>query len=160
MRISTALLMAGLVVLASASSYLYYQVTVLQEAYSRLRSEIEGATYIVDLMVDYGNGTKTWYNGTIIGAGWSLYNLTTHLLPVRATYNKEFDAFFVEAISGVGLEKPASQKTWYWIAWRWDETDRRWIPLEVGSNLHVLRNGEVAAWVYQDTSSWPPEPPS
>ncbi|MEM4417262.1 MAG: hypothetical protein QXD32_04300, partial [Nitrososphaerota archaeon] len=63
-----------------------------------------------------------------------------------------------EGINGVGLSKPTEKASWYWIIWVWDNGG--WRLLEVGADKYVPKAGDTFAWVFEDTSNWPPRPPT
>ena len=157
MRASTLALTVALVVVASAGLLGFYQYTVLERQYRTLLDQVESLTVRVNILIDYGDGRRIWFNDTLIPVGWSLYNATRMIADVKATYYPEYDSHLVEAINGVGLDKPAGKSSWYWIIWVWDNGG--WRLLEVGSDKHILRDGDTVAWVFEDTSQWPPAPP-
>lgn len=158
MKASTLALAVALIVVASAGLLIFYQYTILEARYQTLLRQLDTLTQTVNILLDYGDGRRIWYNGTLIPVGWSLYNATRSIADVTATYYPEFDAYFVEAINGVGLNKPADRANWYWIIWVW--RDGGWRLMEVGADKYTMADGDTVAWVYQDTSSWPPNPPS
>ncbi|MEM3096123.1 MAG: DUF4430 domain-containing protein [Nitrososphaerota archaeon] len=158
MRAVTIALSIALIVAASASLLFFYQYTLLEARYSTLLQQVGSLTHTVNILLDYGDGRRVWYNGTLIPIGWSLYNATRRVAEVAATYYPEYDSYFVEGINGVGLSKPTEKASWYWIIWVWDNGG--WRLLEVGADKYVPKAGDTFAWVFEDTSNWPPRPPT
>ena len=98
--------------------------------------------YGTSMEVNYGNGTKTWYNESRIQAGWNGYVATLYLLRnnVEATWYPQFGEHFVSSIGGVGSNSTAS-----WFVWQWH--DGSWSYSEsLGIDLIPIGNGTVFAW--------------
>ncbi len=160
MRRITLSLVLLLIVVGAIASYTFYQYTILEARYTSLLKEVEGLTYRVNILIDYGDGRRVWYNNTLVPIGWSFYNATLKIARVKATYYPQYDSYFVDAINGVGENKPPEKASWYWIAWWWDKETRTVKLFEVGSDKYLLKKDDVVAWVFEDTSTWPPKPPS
>ncbi len=160
MKRITLLLVISLIVVGTVASYIFYQYSILEARYALLLKEVEGLTYRVNILIDYGNGTRVWYNSTLVPIGWSLYNATLKIAKVKATYFPQYDAYFVDSINGVGENKPPEKASWYWMIWLWDKENLAWKLSEVSSDKYLLKKDDIVAWVFQDTSIWPPKPPS
>ncbi len=103
-------------------------------------------TYSVNLRLDFGNGTKRWYNGTAIQPGWNAYIVTLLAMngKVQATWYPSYGEHFVTAIGGVQNNPRASQG---WLLWTWNST-ARWKQTSVGPDLLPMYNGSVFAWTF------------
>lgn len=152
----------GLIVLASLSilmnAFFIPSYFSLQEENAKLSGLLRENTASVNLLFNFGNGTRKWYNGTMVPAGSSLFNAT------RKVFGAEVIATFspygvsVDEIAGVGpsSDRPAH----YWMWYRWDSEMNKWVLGETSADQYKLSPGESVAWAFVDTSSWPslPEP--
>jgi len=160
MRRTTLLLLVIIVILGVGMSITIYQYIMLETRYNSLLKEVEGVTVRVNILIDYGDGRRVWHNNTITPVGWSLLNVTSKIAKVTATYYPQYDSYFIDAIDDVGLNKPKEKESWFWMIWIWDPSSREWKISEVAADDLVMKNDDIVAWVFQDTSSWPPKPPS
>ena len=99
-----ALLLCTTIAAGAGAVYLNTRVGALEADLQRVLSELESFTATVDIMIDYGNGTAAWFNGTRIGAGESLLNATRRVAELDYTVF-EFGAF-VNTVNGVGNMPP------------------------------------------------------
>lgn len=161
-RTISIILVAVVVISFSFSVYAYQLFLGQRELYLKTLENLEAVSYEVDVLVNYGEGRLEWFNDTRVPIGWNFYNVTFFISRgnIDAMYFPQFGAHLVNAIKGVGLNKPQAQKDWYWIAWQWDEEKKSWKPIEVGADLFAVQNKQVLAWYFEDTSTWPPKPPT
>jgi len=115
-----------------------------------LMKEVESVTLRASLLVKYGNGTKQWFNNTIIPIGWTLFNLTIYDLKGNVNYEEYPFGIVVTSINGV-----SQHESYYWLWYRWDLEKRDWVPGETGPDACLLQNGDVLAWYLADTSKYP-----
>jgi hypothetical protein len=119
-----------------------------------LRQKLGEVSLSVNLAIDYGNGTRIWYNATIIPLGATVFNATARV--VAAEHDPQFGPSFIVAINGVRQNESQSL---YWIWWIWDETQNKWTPGPIANNEYTLSNGQNVIWYLENTSSWPPPSP-
>lgn len=118
------------------SGYYYYQ-------YSDLVTRLGRATVLINLGVDYGNGTRVWFNET---KGLTLYDAM-----LEAGWRVEGTSYgamgmYVKAING--LEESAND--WkYWGWWSW--TDFGWAHGGSACDKYVVSPGETILWYYSPT---------
>src|SRR4030042_4111846 len=123
---------------AAASAYFDTRLVQVEADYGRTLDDLERLTIVVDIMVDYGNGTVAWFNGTRVSPGETLLNATLQVADVLYTVT-EFGAF-VDAVNGVsGVENH------YWL---WFTYDGGWAMGSVGADAWRLHDGDVVAWRY------------
>jgi hypothetical protein len=93
---------------------------------------------------DFGNGTREWYNGTAINAGWNLYIETVVLLKgqVIGTWYPSYGEHFITGLGGVS--NSASE---YWFLWTYSNTTS-WQVAQVGADDILATSGSVYAWTY------------
>ncbi|MFQ6085934.1 MAG: hypothetical protein ACE5OY_06705 [Candidatus Bathyarchaeia archaeon] len=106
--------------------------------------EYERFTMRVNLCIDYGNGSRTWYNETLVPMGCNLLTATKEVADVESTFWPEYMASFVDSINGV-----ANNATHYWMWSYWDEGSGTWAHGQVGADLYPLSPGHRALWRYE-----------
>lgn len=148
--------LAALVVLcwaliaSSVAGYYYMMYSQLEESYKKVVSRVEGTLITVNLGIDYGNGTRVWFNGTDILIGMTLFDVTKKL--TNLSYSVTAQGVFVNSINGVENAYP-----YYWMWWSWNGSE--WSLGEVGADSYTLKDGDILLWYYQDISYWPPSKP-
>ncbi|MEM3055515.1 MAG: hypothetical protein QXM52_07415 [Candidatus Bathyarchaeia archaeon] len=118
------------------SGYYYYQ-------YSDLVARLSRATVPINLGVDYGNGTRMWFNET---RGLTLYDAM-----LEAGWRVEGTSYgamgmYVKAING--LEESMSESR-YWGWWSW--TDFGWAHGGSACDKYVVSPNETILWYYSPT---------
>lgn len=119
-----------------AFAYYYYQ-------YSDLVARLGRVTVSINLGVDYGNGTRIWYNNTrgltlydaMIEAGWKVDGTSYGVM-----------GMYIKAING--LEESNSEYR-YWSWWSW--TDYGWARGGSPCDKYVVGPGETILWYYSPT---------
>lgn len=94
----------------------------------------------VNLGIDYGNGTVSWYNDTEIPYGLPLFNATA--IVANLTYDVYSFGLLITAINGVYQDMSSNQ---FWVYEGWD--DGEWAPIWVGSTEYILHPNETIMWV-------------
>ena len=94
------------------------------------------------VLVDFGNGTRSWYNNTQLQPGWNLYIETVVLMKgnVVAQWFPQYGSHLVSGIGGAG-----STSTKYWFIWTYDKT-QGWQQAQVGADQLQTQDGSVFAW--------------
>jgi len=148
-------LIGVIIVLGMNNLLLYSQLSLTEEKYRSTVESLGRLSYSIDLLINYGNGSRVWYNGSRIPIGWSLFNATVLILGdrVRSTYYPEFKAHMVNSIDGVGDDP--ERKNWAWMLWHYNEASGKWETYDLGADFIVPRDGEKVAWHYQDVSKYP-----
>lgn len=133
----------------NTSSPVYQQASTelaaLWKTYLELKPE--GTTlYSANIVIDFGNGTKTWYNGTGVQPGWNLYILTLVLTSGRldAQWYPQYGEHFVTGVDGV-TNNPSLDRSWFF--WDWNAT-AKWQSPPVGADDLNVYNGSDFAWTY------------
>lgn len=150
-------LVGMLLPLGMSSLLLYSQLTVMEEKYRSTVKSLADLSYSVDLLINYGNGTKVWHNDSRVPLEYNLYNATVLITggKVKATYYPQYQTHFVNSIDGVGESKDPGRSSWAWITWYYNDALGRWESYDVGADMVTLKNRERVAWHYQDTSKYP-----
>ena len=93
---------------------------------------------------DFGNGTRSWYNGTAINAGWNLYVETVILMKgeVAGAWYPAYGEHFITGIGGI-----SNSASRYWFLWTYSKT-ASWQVAQVGADGILAASGSVYAWTY------------
>ncbi len=118
-------------------------VTVVEQ-YPDLLRPLPTSLLGVSIFIDYGNGTRHWYNNTLIQAGWNLYIVTVVLAngSVDATWYPQYGEHLISGISGV---KNVDTRSWF--LWTYNRT-ASWQVAQTGADLIPAINGSVYAWTF------------
>ena len=97
--------------------------------------------YTVHLLVNFGNGTRRWYNESYAQPGWDGYVVTVVLLKgnVQAAWYPQYGEHLVTGIDGVPQKASKS-----WFLWQFD--DGAWVSSSMGVDQLRVVNGTVLAW--------------
>lgn len=100
--------------------------------------------YEVIMVVDYGNGTRRWYNDSMVQPGWNGYVVTLALLSgnVQATWYPQYGEHFVTGIGGV-----SNTQSKFWFLLTYNKT-ASWQVAQVGVDEIPIFNGTIFAWTY------------
>ena len=139
-------MVALLVIVSAVAGLYYYQYSQAQSLNSSYVSELNrlNVRYLSDVLIDYGNGTRHWYNSTNIQPGTNFY-VETQIITggqINATYYPEYQSHLVTAINNVG-----NTNSLYWFLWTYNST-ALWQQASVGPDLLPVTNGSIFAWSY------------
>jgi hypothetical protein len=138
-----ATVVANLNTSSPAYQYASRELPVLWREYENLTRLYLGksAGFVADMRVDYGNGTRQWYNQSQVQPGWNLYTATVVLLDgrVQATWYPAYQEHFVEGINGV---EDSQTESWF----IWLKNSSGWQLAPSGPDLIFVTNGTVFAW--------------
>ena len=109
----------------------------LEENLTKLRTHM-----LVNILIDYGNGTREWHNETMLPIGATLLNATMSVAEV------EYDVYpfgvFITAINGV-----SGTQNQFWIWYIWNSTTQEWSWGPKGADSFILHHGDTVKWVLQ-----------
>jgi len=135
------------IVSSSVLGYYYYQ-------YTDLVTRLGGVPIPVNLGIDYANGTRHWFNGTV---GVTLYDAM-----IRAGWKVNATSFgvmglYITSINDVTESFPSSR---YWGWWTW--TTYGWSHGGSACNKYIVTVDETIIWYYSytDPITWQMTPPS
>jgi len=96
--------------------------------------------YSVHLLLDFGNGTRRWYNDTSIQPGWNGYVATLVLLGgnVQAVWYPQYGEHYV---TGVGGAPQAESTSWFFWSFAGN-----WTLASTGADGLRVNNGTSIAW--------------
>lgn len=139
--LATMVVLCWAIVASSMFGYYYYQFTDLVD-------RIGGLPVSINLSIDYANGTRHWFNGTI---GATLYDAM-----IQAGWNVEATSFgvmglYVTSINGV---KESADDSKYWGWWTW--TEYGWSHGGSACDKYIISASESIIWYYSycNTTTW------
>ena len=154
---ATLSLLVGTIAVVNTTLPIYQQASAqLSQLWSEYLS-LKPATsslYSADILMDFGNGTARWYNGTQVQPGWNMYTETVVLTKGNLQaqwYPAPLSEHLITAIDGV-----SDTQTNDWFLWTHNAT-ASWTFAQVGADDLPVYNGSVFAWTYCGlTSSYGP----
>lgn len=155
--LALALLLTTIIGTGSAI-YFYQSSTMYESLYRGLAKKVEGTLYQVNYLINDGQ-SRVWYNDTLVPVGWSLLNLTLKVAGGDVNYTFGEYGAIVNAVNGVGLNKDEAHQSYFWLWWRFDPEKQRWVMGESSLDSYRLRDGDIVACSYSDTSKYPDIPP-
>jgi hypothetical protein len=114
----------------------------------------------VSLLIDFGNGTRMWFNDTNVPSTDNFYTVTYNdvsgnLVAVWNGY--PLSAHLIYKIMGYGCGSTSTGCSGYWSLWLWKASRSCWSYSEVGADLLKVSDLTVVAWYF--TNSDPPSFP-
>jgi len=119
------------------------QLSALWQKYLTLKPA-STALYKNDVLFDFGNGTRVWYNGTAIQPGWNFYVESVILTKgsLAAQWYPQYGEHLVTGIQGV-----ANTQTMYWFLWTYSAASS-WQPAQAGADQLIAFDGSIYAWTF------------
>jgi len=127
---------------------LYRDYEELVKQYNSIVEEnrkLNASLIYVDMLIDYGNGTYTWFNNTIVTRNTTLFQATVKICLVE--YKVYSFGIYITSINGVS-EKKVAGGGYSWIWYYWNTTSNKWEMGSVGADHYVLSNGDIVMWKY------------
>lgn len=140
-------LLGGLILAGGYAAYYYQEYQSLSQSYGQLVKTVNGVTYTTNVLFDFGNGTRVWFNSTRVPVGWNLYNVTSYLTHgnINVTYYQQYKAHLFNGIEGVQNTKNKS-----WFLWTYSSS---WQTAQTGSDELRVFDGSVYAWTFCESDS-------
>ena len=138
---ASALLLCTTIVGAYSTLYFWGQSESIRSNYDSLLRELENLTILVNIKIDYGNGTVLWHNSTRVPLEASLLMATKTVATVEYSIS-DFGAF-VTKINGVEGD---TKHFWGWLYF--DRNTTSWSFGPVGSDKWILHDGDPVSWVF------------
>lgn len=149
-------LLVGTISSVNTSLPIYQQAsTQLSQLWGRYLALKPAASsvYSADILINFGNGTRQWYNNTRVQPGWNVFTAMVVLTHgnLQAQWYPEYQEHFVSGIDGL-----SNSKATYWFLWTRNDT-ASWQVAQVGPDALPVHNGSVFAWTYcAETPSYTP----
>lgn len=149
-------LIAALLVSSLFAGYFFLRYQQAENSSNLYLSELKATNSAVistNILVDFGNGSRTWYNNTAVQPGWNVYLATVVITHgnMNATWYPAYGEHLVTALDGVQNTQSES-----WFLWTYNSTSS-WQVAQVGADQLPASAGSIYAWSYcGDTSSYTP----
>lgn len=140
MWVAAALLCTTIGASYAALNY-YSQAESYKKNFQTLMEDLEDLTIVINMKIDYGNGTANWYNNTRVPLDACLLTATKTVADVD--YSVSELGAFVDKINNIGLDPNT-----FWLWSYWDRDSGICVPGPVGCDQWVLRNGDIVLWTY------------
>jgi hypothetical protein len=155
LRVLVVVLAAGLIITSSIASFYLFQYSQEESKAGTYLSELKQASATgafsatVSILLDFGNGTDRWYNGTQVQPGWNVYLVTVVVAGgnINDTWYPQYGEHLVNGLDGVQNTQSHS-----WFLFTYNSTSR-WQPSPVGADELQASNGAILAWAYCGLSS-------
>ncbi len=109
--------------------------------------EIESSIIEVDFVIDYGNGTVTWHNNTVLIAGATAFDA---LLAVAT--DVQYESYgFGKLITSINGRTPMVGESKFWGFFFRNTTMSEWILSSVAADLYILSPGDSIKFEF---TSW------
>ena len=150
------------------AGYYFTQYTTYRNEYSNLLGDLNtlsdtmgnvsemmnSISLRVDILVSYGNGTRTWFNDTALPVGSTAF---TAILAVSDVKYKDYGGalgILVTSINGLA----GDSTTHGWFYWYNDAETSTWVSPSYSCSQYILHRGDTIAFSYEDFSVWPTSP--
>lgn len=150
-------LLAGTIAVVNTSLPIYGQASLelsqLWGNYLALKPS-HASLYTADVLIDFGNGTRVWHNGTEVQPGWNFFTETVVLTggALQAQWYPEYHEHLVSGVYGV-----QDSGTMSWFLWTYNST-ASWQLAQVGADQLPVYNASTFAWTYcGETAAYAPE---
>ena len=140
-------LLCGLIASGCISIYYYNESVKYQKLYNQAVKDLRHlkSHMLVNVLIDYGNGTQEWHNETRVPIGATLFDVTREIAKIN--YTKGQFGVLITAINGRG-GKPG----YYWLWYTWNSTSAEWEIGPVAADAFTLHHGDTVAWIYEKPS--------
>jgi len=127
------------------AGYYYMQYRQLEDTLKTMQSLV----LKVNVLINYGNGTKEWHNNTLVAIGATVFNATLAVADID--YSMWGEYVLINSINGI---QGTQDKGWIW--WIWNRSTSQWQSTIEAANKHVLVDGDTIGWNYQNWASTTP----
>jgi len=130
--------------LASELSALHAALSARESELRSLRAKV----ILVNVALDYGNGTVKWFNSTPLPVGSTVLKALLAVAGrVEYTYGKW--GAYVTSIDGVSEKILSKSEGYSWLWHIYDASQRKWVLGPVAADQYVLKDGDTVMWRYE-----------
>ena len=145
-------LLAAMLISSTFAAFYLFQYDRAQNSANAYLSELKGVqpTQLVDVLLDFGNGTLAWHNDTVVPTGANAYVAT--VIASRGIVNATYypPPYAEHLVTGIDNVQNTQDRSWF--VWTYDET-AAWQAAQVGADDLAASNGSIFAWTYCDYNS-------
>jgi hypothetical protein len=141
-------------VLSNAIGNLTVAMGNLSGSMGNLSDIMDSLSLRANILVSYGNGTRTWFNNTALPLGTTAFTaLRLVTLDVNYTDYGEPLGILVTSINGL-----ANNSTFGWFFWCEPAETTTWTMPNYSCAQLILHRGDTIAFTYQSWYPWPTSP--
>ena len=118
------------------------------QSYRDILYSFGSKTISVNLLIDYGNGTKAWFNNTIVPRNSTLFTLL--LTTVKINYTTGKYGVFIKSVNNVSNKVTSSSSGRFWMWYYYDKKNHKWVSGPVAVDKWPLKNGDILKIVYKE----------
>lgn len=144
-KLLAVVLFAGMLLSSFEAVYFYQQFESVRSQNDYLRSKLSGVSETLDLAVDFGNGTRLWYNGTYVPVGASVFN-ATYVATGGQVATQTYEYGNVTGIFVTGILGVSGSSSSYWLWYYFDNSTRGWVEAPVGADAFLAVQGGIYLW--------------
>jgi len=139
--------MLALVLTSYGAIYFSQQVSTLQSQNDYLRIRLGSVSETVNVGIDFGNGTRLWYNDTYVPVGSSVFNATYISTGGRLT-TQVYSFGNVSEVFVTGILGVSGNSSSFWLWFYFDNSTHQWIEAQVGARAFLVAQGGTYLWNY------------
>lgn len=128
---------------SSVASYLYLENQRLKSSLSSLESK----AVLVNIAIDYGNGTVVWFNSTPLPSGSTALSALTAV--ARVEYKLSTMGAYVTAVNGVSENIISKSEGYSWLWYKYSPEKKSLEMGPVAADKYTLVNGDIIVWRYE-----------
>lgn len=137
------------------AGYYLTQYNMYRKEYNNLVDTLESVSLSVNILISYGNDTKTWKNSTILPLNSTAFAAINKIADIEyQDYGGELGVL-VTSINGL-----TGNMTHGWFYWHWEGEESAWRMPEYSSAKFLLHRDDVIAFTYISYTMWPPPQPT
>jgi hypothetical protein len=170
-RVLTYVILALLVWAVSGTAiagYYFTQYTTYRDEYRNLLSDlntlsntmgnlsdaINPLSLRVNILLSYGNGTRTWYDNTALPIGSTAF---TAILAVSDVEYKDYGGTMGTLVTSInGLAGDSTTHGWFY--WYRGMENSTWVSPDYSCTQYILHRGDTIAFSYESFNPWPTSP--
>lgn len=129
------------------------QITMFNNAVGQLGEDVsdisdvlEGISVKVDLLINYGNGPASWFNGTVLPLGSTAFTAVSVLVN-EINYTDYGGELGILVTSLNHVAENTTEKTG-WFYWVWDPGSSIWVLPNYSCARNILHRGDIVAFTY------------
>ncbi|MCS7104098.1 MAG: DUF4430 domain-containing protein [Thermofilaceae archaeon] len=150
------IILAWAVIASGFAAYAYMraqsleaELTPLRVALASTESELKSLRakiVVVNVAIDYGNGTIKWYNSTPLPQGATVLKALL-VTASRVEYTLGQYGAYVTSINGVSEKILSSTEGYSWLWYIFE--GGQWVMGPVASDQYVVKDGDTLMWRYE-----------
>lgn len=145
-RLVVIALLAWAVAASSAAAYFYLESVRLERELESSKALLSSAV-VVNLGIDYGNGTVVWYNSTLLPRGATVFSALLSVASVE--YQVTAMGIYVTSVNGVAEKILSKSEGYSWLWYYFDAGRGELVMGSVAADKYKLSSGDTIVWRYE-----------